>query len=108
MDISSQERPILNDHDILIALYRDVQHLTETVKSIKEGDIKEIKDGTNARLIRIEETYFPRNEAVQFKNEFEQLHEDHEVRMRFLERWVWVGLAFVGVIEFAIQIYSQL
>lgn len=106
--IQQVDTPNLNDHDILLVLYRDVQHLTQSLKDLKEGDIKELKEGTASRLAKLEETSVTKGDLVVLQKEGDKIHDDHERRIRFLERWVWIGIALVAALEFGIQVWSNL
>ncbi len=59
----------MNDHDLLITLH-------EQIKNVR-SDIKDLKDGTGAKL------------------------DDHEARLRRVELWGAIGLGFL----YAIQAY---
>ena len=47
------------------------------------ADVKDLKDGTKERI------------------------RDHEVRLRFIERYMWLAIGALGLIEFGLQIYSN-
>lgn len=48
------------------------------------ADIKELKDGTTTTL------------------------NDHETRLRFIERYMWLAIGVVGLLEFALNVWSNL
>jgi hypothetical protein len=52
------------------------------------ADIKDLKDGTSSRLTHLETDHVSRKE-----------HDDHEVRMRFVEKYVWGAIAIIGLIN---------
>jgi hypothetical protein len=70
----------LQDHDLLIELKTEVRAL--------RGDIKELKDGTAQQLSNLKDDHVTRKE-----------HEDHETRIRFVEKYVWGAIAIIGLIN---------
>lgn len=110
-----------NDHDLLLVLHRDVQHITDTLKDLKDTDIKEIKERTAERLQKIEDDYCTETKARQMVDALEtetaKVMDDHETRMRSLERkddqWfgkqsVVAALFSAGVAIFAALLASGL
>jgi hypothetical protein len=69
------------DHDLLIELRTEMQGV--------RSDIKELRDGTATRLSILE------NDRVTQK-EFA----DHETRLRFIEKYVWMALGIIGLANF--------
>ena len=43
----------------------------------------------------------------QFRIQDEKIKDDHEKRIRRLERWVLLGLGALGIVEFGIQLYTS-
>lgn len=70
----------LQDHDLLIELRTEMQGMRK--------DIKDLKDGTATRLMSLETDHVTRKE-----------HDDHETRMRFVEKYVWGAIAIIGLVN---------
>jgi hypothetical protein len=70
----------IQDHDLLIELRTEMQGV--------RSDLKEIKDGTALRLSKLEEDHVSRTDF-----------NDHENRMRFMERYIWGAIAIIGLIN---------
>jgi hypothetical protein len=68
------------DHDLLIELRTEMQGV--------RSDIKEIKDGTAARLSALEADRVTQKEF-----------QDHEDRIRFIEKYVWGAVGIIGLIN---------
>jgi hypothetical protein len=77
-----------NDHDLLISLKAEV---TTKLDRVIE-DVKELKDNVAKRVTDLE------NEKVN-KTEFDEVRDDHEARLRFIERYVWIAIGVVGVLQ---------
>jgi len=73
-----------NDHDLLVELRTEM-------KAVRE-DIKDLKDGTQARLSALE------SDRVTQK-EFQEVKKDFESRIRFIEKYVWMAIGIVGLID---------
>lgn len=69
-----------SDHDLLVTLH-------EQVKQIRT-DIKELKDGTSDRLKSLEDDRVTQKEF-----------QDHEVRLRFIEKYVWGAVGIIGLLN---------
>ncbi len=61
--------------------------LHEQVKQIRT-DIKELKDGTSDRLKSLEDDRVTQKEF-----------QDHEVRLRFIEKYVWGAVGIIGLLN---------
>lgn len=82
-----------NDHDLLIQIG------TKLDRAIL--DIKELKDNTTARVTVLED------EKVN-RVDYDARINDHEKRLRRLERWGAIGIGALGIIQFLLNIYSNL
>ena len=69
-----EDRRQNNDHDLLITLVQKVDDLKEDIKDIKEGWTEKIRE-----------------KGV--------LIEDHEIRMRRLEKWGMIAVGFLYAVE---------
>jgi len=100
LEVVSQKS--FNDHDLLLVLHRDVQHITDTLKELKDTDIREIKENTAARLQKIEDNYTTKAEVRQIVGELEKetikVLDDHETRIRATERYMWARVGAAGAI----------
>lgn len=109
LEVTSQKN--FNDHDLLLVLHRDVQHIMESMKDLKENDIKEIKENSAARLQKLEDNCITKAEVDQIlrslATDADKLHEDHETRLRFIERYMWLAIGVVGVLQFLVTLLSN-
>ena len=81
--INGTTRSTTSDHDLLIKINTTVDDLKISVKQLTERDgFYVLKEDYNVFL------------TAQIKT-----NDDRETRLRFLERYVWIGIALVGVIE---------
>ena len=70
----------IRDHDLLIRLDQKVDSMTNA--------IQRIEDNTVNRLLTLENDHVTRKE-----------YDDHETRMRFVEKYVWGAVAIIGLIN---------
>lgn len=82
--------PQSNDHDLLIELRTEMRGI--------RADIKDIKEGTTARLAALENGKQDKGEADKTQNDFEK-------RLRFVERYVWGAIAIIAAIQIALQYF---
>jgi hypothetical protein len=75
------------DRDLLIEL--------RTQMSGVRDDIKDLKDGFSSRLSNLEQNMVSKIVV-----------EDHETRLRFIERYVWGALAVVAVLMFLLNYFQ--
>lgn len=85
------------DRDLLIKL--------ETKLDGVVADIKDMKDSTLSRLAMVEAGKLDRTEANRLQAEAMEIHGDHETRLRFVERYMWLALGGLAVIEFALNYF---
>lgn len=69
------------DHDLLIELRTEMRGVRD--------DIQKLTDGTAQRLNTLENDHVSRKE-----------YEDHETRIRFIEKYVWGAVAVIGILNF--------
>jgi len=60
-------------------------------------DIKQLSDNTTARLAVVEATKLDKEDAERMMKESDKLHEDHENRLRFIEKYMWGALGVLAV-----------
>lgn len=77
------------DRDLLIELKTQVQAI--------RSDIADLKGNYTGRLLNLESNAINR---IQF--------DDHERRIRFLERWVWGAIGVLGAAQVALTFYLKI
>ena len=92
-----QKQLATSDHDLLIELRTEVRGMRE--------DIKQFNDDTKERLGGLDARKLEKDEFGRFLIEDTKLNDDHERRIRFLERWFWAAWGAVTLIEFGIISY---
>lgn len=88
----------ISDHDILIELRSEMRGL--------RGDLKTLNTTTASQIGGLQASKLDKDEFAQFRIADEKIKDDHEKRIRRLERWVLLGLGALGVVEFLVQIYT--
>lgn len=115
--------PNISDHDLLIVLHTTMRHMAR--------DVSTIKDDNTQRLAVLEATKYDKEDAAKAIHDAEKVHEglaasiagkaskedlksledrftktndDHETRMRRIERNMYIGLGILGVIQFIIGV----
>lgn len=81
-----------NDHDILITLVTKVEGLSDKIEEMSQNIIK--------RLERVEIQKFSASDAMVFKSEQEGVNQDHEGRIRALEKFYWGAIAVLAIVNF--------
>jgi DNA replication protein DnaD len=100
----------MSDHDLLVVLHTKLQGVVE--------DIRQIKENTASRLSRLEDNSLTKAEADKIvtnaqKNaavthtDMNKKIDDHERRIRNIERYVWSAIALIGAANFVLQIYLK-
>ncbi len=85
-----------NDHDLLIRVDTQLINLTQEVRLMREG--------ANERLNKVEINKLDKANFDEFKMEQLEKDQDHEKRMRRIERTTYIGIGVLGCIEFIISI----
>ena len=70
----------------------------EGFKDIKENLLSRVNELTTTKLAANDFNTYRSEQAEKWSNQ-NAINVDKEVRMRFLERYVWIGIALVGVVE---------
>jgi hypothetical protein len=78
-----------NDHDLLIEIN------TKLERAIK--DIAEIKDTTADRVNALEQEKLDKAEAARLKEEADTVHQDHEIRLRAIEKKIWTAAGATAI-----------
>jgi hypothetical protein len=66
------------DHDLLIELRTEMKAL--------RSDVKDLKDNTSKRVDALENEKIDRIEVTRLKNDADKIHDDHEARIRAVEK----------------------
>lgn len=98
MDDRNDLPPNVSDHDLLIVLHTSMRHMS--------SDIKEIKDNNTRRLAVLEATKYDKEDAARAIAAADKLHEDHETRIRRTERWGFISIGALAVIQVLISIFK--
>ena len=85
-----------NDHDLLIQI--------KTTLDRAILDIKELRDNTTARVTALEEEKIGQKEFYDYKSNAEEQRDDHEKRLRRLERWALLLIGALSLVEIIFQI----
>lgn len=93
----NDDRPNTTDHDLLIELRTEMKGV--------RSDIKEFNDDTKERLASLQEKKLDKDEFNKFFLDDVKQNDDHERRIRFLERWGWMAFGAITLGEFAIMVY---
>lgn len=91
---------------------RDLLIELKTEMAAVRNDIREIKDNTAARLAAVEQQKLDRTEATRLQTEvlertnaLQETNNDHEVRIRDLERYLFLGLGGLTIITFFLNYF---
>lgn len=91
---------------------RDLLVELRTEMAAVRNDIREIKDNTAARLANVEQQKLDRTEANRLQAEVleragnaEERSDDHETRIRNLERYLFLGLGGLSLLTFALNYF---
>jgi hypothetical protein len=88
-----------NDHDLLITV--------DTKLEILIREVKELKDNTTKRVETLEHEKLDKAEAQRLLKEAEKLHNDHESRIRRLERYGSAAIGALALLEFLLRFYFR-
>jgi hypothetical protein len=76
---------------LLIRLDEKVENLTR--------EVKEMKDGMVNRLERVETGKISVSDFINYKTEQARVDQDQEDRLRYIERYLWMALGVVAIIQ---------
>jgi hypothetical protein len=88
---------ITTDHDLLIELRTEMKGM--------RADIKTFSDDTKERLASLEAKKVDKDEFSKFLISDGKESDDHERRIRNLERWGWLAIGAITLSEFALMAY---
>ncbi len=86
-----------SDHDLLIELRTEMKGMRQ--------DIKTFSDDTKERLATLETKKLDKDEFNKFLIDDTKKSDDHERRIRFIERYGWMALGAISLGEFALMAY---
>lgn len=103
----------MDDHDLLIRVDENVKNLTLEIKALKDDTVGRLSDVEASKLDRNDFEDFKRSLADQMAKELATLNaeddriekaigtlkEDHEIRMRSVERFVYIAIGVITVID---------
>lgn len=91
MEEAPDSRPMRqSDHDLLVSIHTKVERVIV--------DVKELNQNIGSRLSVVEATKVDRIEWVKGQ-------EDHERRIRNLERYVWLAIGALAILQFLIKTF---
>jgi phage-related minor tail protein len=88
-----------NDHDLLI------QIATKLDRAI--SDIKELKDNAAARIDALEQEKLNQKEFEGVRAAADKLHNDHEKRLRRIEKWGFLAIGALGFLQIVANLYTN-
>lgn len=88
--------------DILVAI-----GVLQTKVDILSEDIREMKDGTKIDIQFLKDDKVSRAEMVHINTEQVTINLDVETRIRFIERYMWLAIGALGIVEFGLNFYSN-
>lgn len=88
------------DRDLLIEVKTKLDNVVLEIASMR--------DNTLSRLAIVEQGKLDRTEANRLQSESMAVHNDHEIRIRFIERWVWGAIALMAAAEVVINFWSNI
>lgn len=77
-----------SDHDLIVEL-----------KTLMKVNIKQLQE-LSMKLDKTTDTKLDKSEATRLLMEAEAVHKDHESRIRNLERYVWLAIGGLAVLQF--------
>lgn len=92
------------NRDLLIELKTQMIGVGESLAGLRV-EVKEIKDGIKSDIESLKSDKLSRAEALRLQAEAETVREDVEVRLRFLERYVWGAFAVISVLTFLLSYF---
>jgi len=105
-----EERVNTTDHDLLIRTDAKVDGLTGRISELG-ADLKEIYglmrgfgESIDAKIQAAVAHKLDRSEFDETKKTAEKLHQDHERRIRFIERSVWIGMGALALLQIILKV----
>ena len=96
------------DHDLLIRLdtkmdraAKDISDLHSHVNGVRT-DVQSMTASMDAKVAAAMAVKIDREDVLQMKADADKLHEDHERRLRILERYVWTAIGALAIIQIII------
>lgn len=70
-------------------------------------DIKQLSDNTAARLTLVESSKIDKEDVERLTKESDKLHQDHENRLRFIEKYMWGALGVLAVGQVLAELFIK-
>lgn len=84
-----------DDHDLLVVVHTKLERVLE--------DLKDMRLDTMGRIAVLEANKLDKAEAMKMMEEAlaesTEKHNDFEMRIRFIERYMWLAIGALGVIQ---------
>lgn len=84
-----------SDHDLLIVLHTKLDRAL--------SDIERLGDGISDRLKDLEHTKSDKKDTDAAFLANDKVHEDHERRIRRMEKYVWLAIGGLAILEFVLK-----
>lgn len=114
--------PNVSDHDLLIVLHTTMKHMARDVASIKDESMQRIavveatkydKDDATKALADAQRTHDEmdrrintkqsKEDAAVIKTGFDKINDDHEARMRRIERNMYIAIGVLTFLQFVLS-----
>lgn len=100
-----------NDHDLLIRLDTKMDRSADDIKSLAHRveevrhDVGIMSDNLEVKIAAAVSGKADTSRMLELKVEADKLHDDHENRLRFVERNVWAALGALALFDVGLGIY---
>lgn len=92
------------NRDLLVELKTQMVGVVATMNSL-HTEMKEIKDGMKSDIEFLKSDKVSRAEVTRLQVDAQVVHNDQETRIRFIERYMWLALGGLAVIEFGLNYF---
>ena len=102
-DSSLTPPSFMSERDLLMLTYGNVENIKSSLKANKEEIItsmRDMKDEITERINGLEENKYSRMEAQERKTNTDNVHADHERRLRRIENWGSIAVGGLAVLQF--------
>lgn len=86
-----------DDRDLLVK----VSTLLETVIA----DVRATKIGSETGIARLDASKMDKSDAAEIQSENSKVQQDHEIRIRFMEKYVFLGLGCIALGSFLLNYF---
>lgn len=106
----TQEQIARADHDLLIRLDTkmdragsDMQQLHEHISTVHRS-VETLNSTIDTKVAAAVAVKLDREDAMLMKAEADKIHDDHEKRIRKLEKYVWAAIGALAILQIGIAI----